>query len=60
MDLKCDACRFEQTKLNVRFAGDDYEYARASFLKDLRLCRLPNQFRTKIFTAGADKLKIHD
>jgi hypothetical protein len=60
MDLNCDACRLEQTKLNVRFAGEDYEYARASFPKDLRLCRLPNQLRTKIFTAGANKLKVRD
>ena len=60
MDLNCNARRLERTQLDVRFASVDYSYARASFPKDLRLCRLTKLILYEDFAAGADRLEVHD
>jgi hypothetical protein len=60
MDLHCNAYRLERTQLDVRFAGVNYQYARASFQKTLRFCRLTELILYEDFTAGADRLEVHD
>jgi hypothetical protein len=58
MDLNRNAYRFERTQLDVRFAGVDYEYARARFPKRPAAFPTTKLLLNEEFTAGADRLDV--